>query len=434
MSAAGSARGTLQGMQPLHGERSPDLQRGLDLARQGRAGEAAPLLRMALLEAPTDLEARLCFADALLALGDPNQAIHHLRRALLQDPGCEGAYERLAPIYRACAAHRALGDLLTQWRTVAPDRPELRWEEGALAFLEGRFDAAWEAMEARFQVKGQVISLMGPFDRPAWDGRPFPGQTLLLHWEQGLGDTLMFIRFARLAKSRGGRVIAVVQPPLVPLLEGVEGLDEVVPDGAPLPAHDLQLPLMSLPRVLNIHRPEDLETPGPYLKVPAHSPNREMLSRVLRPHPGRRRIGYLWAGGAAYLNNATRSLPPEALAPLGALADCDWHCFQLPAPAAQPLPSTVLGPWLTDFSDTAFALAQMDLVLTVDTALVHLAGGLGLPARLLLPLGADWRWGREATRTPWYPTVRLVRQPRPGDWAAVIDAVLADLGGPQEGR
>lgn len=422
-------------MDPLPGPERPQLHEGLALARANRPAEAIPLLQLALVEeAPEHVEARLALADCLLETGDPNRAIQQLRRVLRLDPACFGAYERLAALHRTCGHHEALKALLDAWILQEPERPELRWERGTRQILDGRYAEGWEALEARFQVKGRVISQVGPFSQPAWDGRPFPGRTLLLHWEQGLGDTLMFIRFAALAKARGGRVVAVVQPPLVHLLRTCPGLDEVLADGTPLPSFDLQLPLMSLPRVLGLHAEADLPREIPYLEVPAQVPGRERIRALIPPTPDQVRIGYVWAGGSAYLNDAARSLPPDELAPLAALPGVAWFCFQVPRPDSAPLPSVLLGGAFSDFADTAFALAHMDLLITVDTSIAHLAGALGLPTFLLLNRGADWRWGLEGEATPWYPTFRLYRQPAPGDWKSVIQHLLRDLAGDQPGR
>jgi hypothetical protein len=385
-------------------------------------------LKQALLEQPEDLEARLALVECLLRRGDLDQAIHHLERVLRLAPRHAQAFRRLIEIRTVARDRAGALAVLERWIAAEPERADLVWERGTMHLLEGRFREGWEDLEARFRVEGRIVSMMGPFPQPAWTGEPFPGRTLLLHWEQGLGDTLMFIRFARAAKARGGRVVAVVQPTLVDLVATCGGVDEVVADEAPLPPFDLHLPLMSLPRVLGVDE-ASIPAEVPYLAVPGHIPNRTALETLLSEPTEQVRIGYVWRGSLHHVNNPVRSLPDEAVAALGILPGVAWHCFQVPAPDFLPLPSVPLSPLLSTFSDTAYALSRMDLVLTIDTAVAHLAGALGIPTFLMLPFGSEWRWQWDRMDSPWYPTLRIYRQVAPGDWGSVIAAIVADLSG-----
>jgi tetratricopeptide (TPR) repeat protein len=401
---------------------------GLAQARQGAFDAAEPPLRQALDLQPEDIYARLALVECLLVARRMEEAIGQLEVVLERDPGNSMAFKRLADIHHRTGNREGLVRTLDRWIAVDPDCPERVWERGALRLMEGRFVEGWADLEARFSRKDQVSSLLEPFREPRWDGSPFPGRTLLLHWEQGLGDTLMFIRFARRAKARGGRVVALVQPPLRDLVATCEGLDEVLAHGEPLPSFDLQLPLMSLPHILQLGA-ADIPVAVPYLRVPDRVPNRDVLNEILSLPTERVRIGYVWAGNAGNLNDGTRTIPPACLAPLEALPGVAWHCFQLPPPETMPLRSVPLGPLLSNFSDTAYALGFMDLVLTADTAMAHLAGAMGLPTFLMLRFDSEWRWMLGRDDSPWYPTMRIYRQPAPGDWDAVIQAICSDLMG-----
>ena len=166
----------------------------------------------------------------------------------------------------------------------------------------------------------------------------------------------------------------------------------------------------------------------PYLQVPGHVPNRQPLSEVLAASAGRIRIGLAWAGSPVHVRDKERSMPTAALEPLAALQGVAWHSFQFGPLEAVPLPGVIqLAPLLSTFSDSALAVAAMDLVITVDTALAHLAGALGIPTFLLLHAFPDWRWFLARQDSPWYPTMRIYRQPHPGDWESVLRQVLSDL-------
>jgi hypothetical protein len=321
-----------------------------------------------------------------------------------------------------------MGTEIERRLSVVPDCVQTLVKKSFLNLRLGHLPLGWELYEVRFRVKDQPLFLNEPFQEPLWDGEPFPGKTLLLHWEQGFGDTLMFIRYAPRVKALGGRVVVLAQKQLADLVGTCAGIDQIVAQGDPLPPFDLQLPLLSLPRVFRT-RLESIPAEVPYLNVPAKVPHREQLAQVLAVSEGRVRIGYAWAGHPVYLNDKNRSIPPAALAPLAALPGVAWHSFQMPPVEPCPLPSVPLSSLLTDFSDTAYALSGMDLVITVDTALAHAAGALGIPTLLMVPFDPDWRWFLGRTDSPWYPTLRIYRQPRPGDWGSVIQEILSDLDG-----
>ena len=300
------------------------------------------------------------------------------------------------------------------------------WNRSLLSLRLGDMPGGWDQYEARWLMPGLVVPERN-FPQPRWQGQPFARRTLLLHFEQGLGDTLMFVRYATQAKALGGRVLLAAQVPLADLVATCPGVDEVIPHGAPLPPFDFHLPLLSLPAVFRTTL-DSIPAEVPYLDIPTTVPNREWIARTLAVSQGQTRIGLVWAGSRTHKGDAQRSIPPSVFEALGALHDVAWYSFQIDTVDLPSLPGLIsLDPMLRNLSSTAYALSGMDLVITVDTALAHLAGALGIPTLLLLPFFPDWRWllGREDS--PWYPTLRLYRQSMPGDWSGVLGRVVADL-------
>jgi Flp pilus assembly protein TadD len=361
------------------------------LALTGREAEALPLL------------------DAILSL-DPSDGEAHLNRGF--------ALARLGRLTEALAAYELAQACL-------PDPAEARWNHGILSLLQGDYGKGWAGYEARWSTAG-FRPLAPAHPQPLWRGEPFPGRTLLLQAEQGLGDTLMFARFLPRVRALGGRVILEAPKPLLGVLGTCRGLDGVHPGGEPLPGFDLHLPLHSLGRLLC---PTLAAIPGeiPYLAVPPEVPHRDALDARLAPS-GDLRVGLAWTGNPGHAGNRRRSLPIDLLERLGDVPGIRWYSLQVPAQGLPALPGAAdLGPLLADFSDSAHALANLDLLISVDTALVHLAGALGRPAWVLLPCYPDWRWLLERPDSPWYPSLRLYRQPKPGDWATVLARLAGDL-------
>ena len=411
------------GIEPQHSTAQINLASAL--MGLGRLDQAEALCHSLLARDSAQVEARLALAHCLIRRGDPVQARAVLEEALARSPGNREAARLL----------KHLSAMAGDWTQLRQDMereldgysgPEREHEAAHLQLLFGELVRGWASNEARLRVPG-LIKPVRQFAQPAWEGRPFPGSTLLLHWEQGFGDTLMFVRYAPLVKALGGRVLVSVQPELAGLVATCPGVDQVVAHGEPLPPFDLQLSLVSLPHVFQTCL-ETLPADIPYLDLPELIPNRQAITAALAASQGRIRIGLAWAGNPGHRRDAERSLDPGALAPLARLPGVAWHSFQIGREAAIPLPDTVaLGPLLGNFSDTAYALSGMDLVITVDTALLHLAGALGVPALALLPFCPDFRWLLHRSDSPWYPSVRLYRQPVPGDWTSVIREVVRDL-------
>ncbi len=297
------------------------------------------------------------------------------------------------------------------------------------ALMRGDFERGWAEFEYRWRYAAYAPHARD-FTQLVWDGQPFAGRTILLHAEQGLGDTLQFVRFAPLVKALGGQVLLECQPELRSVLGGTPGVDQVFVRGHAAPEFDLHAPLMSLPWLLGT-RLTNIPAVVPYLRVAAGAAKLAGAPRL--SDDGRLKVGLVWAGSATNENDHQRSMALETFASLGRVADVAFFGLQKGPPGAQAarpplgLVLTDLGPELRDFGDTAAVLTQLDLVITVDTAVAHLAGALGRPVWLVLPFAPDFRWLLDRDDSPWYPTARLFRQPRRTDWGGVMADVSAAL-------
>jgi tetratricopeptide (TPR) repeat protein len=309
----------------------------------------------------------------------------------------------------------------------SPDFPEAHFEAALAHLTLGDFKAGWKAYEWRWKT-GAFADKRRAFRQPLWLGdAPLSGKTILLHAEQGFGDTLQFIRYAPLLKNSGARIVCEVQPELMPLLAPLDGI-EVVAKGSALPSFDLHCPLMSLPLAFGTE-PATIPAEVPYLSAPA--------ARVAhwrnRLPPGDLRAGFVWSGSRAHKNDANRSIALSRLAAL--FANIPFACFSLQREmrdadreVLQRLPNLIdLGPSLSDFAETAAVISSLDVVVSVDTAVAHLAGALGKPVVILLPHAADFRWMRDRRDSPWYGSAKLVRQPAFGDWDGAIGRLADEL-------
>jgi len=306
------------------------------------------------------------------------------------------------------------------------------WNLAFLRLLDGRYAEAWEDYEWRWKLR-EAVSSQRRFAEPLWEGEPFRDRTLLVWAEQGFGDSIQFVRYLSRVKRLGGQVLLQVQPALVSLMCTCPGVDLVLSERQESPAFDLQVPILSLPRIFRSTLdtvPRDL----PYLACPPppiHEP-KPALAEALRGGDAKR-VGVVWSGNPGQRDDRTRSLDPRLLEPLAALPGVSWFSLQKHAPSAErrSLPPAFqaqdLDPHLETFADTAYALERLDLLISVDTSVAHLAGALACPTLVLLSYSPDWRWLMTGEACPWYPTFRLYRQPRPGDWTSVVDQLLRDL-------
>lgn len=391
--------------------------------------EACKACDRALTLDPRQMNARLTLAEGLMQKRNLGRAAVVLTEAVQQAPADFKAHELLRLVLYRQENWTGLHAEFERYLDARPS-DQTAWEKCCLNLLFGHMPLGWEQYELRWQTPGiEPRDREQVFPQPRWRGESFVGKTLLLRWEQGFGDAILFVRYAPLVKARGGRVLLEVLGPLVDLLATCPGIDEVIRDGDPLPPFDLQLPLLSLPRIFQTDL-DSIPAEVPYL-FPDKAPRQESIDRILGASEGLTRVGLGWAGSPKHPRNADRSVHPALLKPLEVLPGVVWHSFQMEPEAEQPFPRIIpMAPVLRGgFSDTAYALARMDLVITVDTALAHLAGALGIPTFLLVHTFPDFRWLMGRNDSPWYPTMRIYRQSTPGDWTTVIERVVSDLTG-----
>jgi tetratricopeptide (TPR) repeat protein len=435
---------------------------GVTLKDRGNADEAAASLRHALAlnpafaEAHNNLgtvlesegrldEASACYGEALRGKPDFAEAQNNLG-VVLNKQGkyaeariCYQEALRLKPDYPD--AHHNLGTLLVDHGKLDeglasyeralqlnPEYAEAHLGRAQAWLQMGDFERGWTEFEWRWRRNGFPPR---PFPQPLWDSGPLAGRTILLHAEQGLGDTLQFIRYAPLVKERGGWVIVECQETLLPLLATCSGIDQLVAHGSPLPYFDRHAPLVSLPRIFQT----DLATvpaENPYLFADPASVERwqEVLKTAGSSTRDGFKIGIAWQGNPGHINDRNRSVPLTFFEPLARLDGV--HLFSLQkgpgteqlAGASERFSITDLGSQFENFQDTAAVLKSLDLVVTVDSAVAHCAGALGIPVWVLLPYAADWRWLLHRQDNPWYPTMRLFRQVEPGNWPDVFTHLL----------
>jgi len=392
------------------------------LAAQARMDEAAECFREALVRDPRLVPAQANLGSVLCVLGREDEALELLDRALARDPGnpdflVTRGNTRLASLQ----LDEALRDYDAALQTAA-DRSSALLGRALVRLVRGDFESAWMDYEAR-QDGASILAEVQQGRMRYWQGERLADGTLLIAAEQGLGDTLQFVRYLPMVAERVRHVVLEVQPELLGLLKPLNSICQVVARGAARSEARWVCRLLSLPRIFGTVMatiPADV----PYLEADP------IRSAAWRTRVSATRdtlcIGLVWAGNRGHRNDRKRSIDPACF---GALNDCGKVAYlslqkgtgEFERLAA--LDAMDLAPDLHDFADTAAALMHIDLLVSVDTAIVHLAGALGRPVWVLLPYSPDWRWLLERTDSPWYPTLRLFRQETPGDWAGVIARV-----------
>ncbi len=318
---------------------------------------------------------------------------------------------------------------------LVPDYALAHQNRGYCYFCKGDLPRGFEDYEWRWKCEG-FPDKWPSYSRPAWDGSDLTGRTILLWHEQGLGDTIHFARYAPLVAQRGGKVVILCQQTLKRMLKSLESERiRIIGDDEPLPDFDLHFPLMSLPRVFQTTR-ETVPFAAGYLR-PEHAQVTGVAARMAKEtRPGTMRIGLVWAGSPLNTNDANRSILLEALVPILRVPGIHFFSLQKGEPAAQlgkltaRVPGIQITDWtaeLHDFADTAALIANLDLVISVDTAVVHVAGAIGKEVWALLPFKADFRWAADRDQSSWYKSARLFRQDRPGAWDGVFNRVVAAL-------
>ncbi len=405
---------------------------GTVLYDTGKLDEAIACYRRAIEIKPDYTKAHHNLGKALQDEGKLDEAIVCYKRALEIDPDLAKTHNNLG---HALGNQRKTDDAVACFRRameINPDYASAHFNYSLALLTLGEFTEGWVEHEWRWKREDPKYRGRG-FAQPLWDGSRLDRRTILVHAEQGLGDAIQFIRYVPLVERRGGRVVVECKPQLVDLFSTMSAIDEVIARGDPLPAFDVYAPLMSLP---HIFQTTAATIPGdvPYLAAPPEAgPGLPDC-----PEGTRLRVGISWAGSRINADDRTRSCRLSQFEPLWSIPGVAFFSLQYDEAAAELADSAGavrdLGGRLGDFAVTAAIIERLDLVISVDTAVVHLAGALGKPVWVLIPFAADWRWMLDREDTPWYPTMRLFRQPALGDWASVFARVAGELGREAAGR
>ncbi|MGD9538126.1 MAG: tetratricopeptide repeat protein [Alphaproteobacteria bacterium] len=402
--------------------------RGNALHELGRDEEAVASYDRAIALKPDHTRAFNNRGNALDALGRYEEAVASYDQAIALEPGYARAfYNRGKTLQNLCRYEAAIASY-ERATAIKPDYAAAYWNKSLLLLLRGDFEAGWPPYEWRW-ARDDFPSPKRDFAQPRWRGaETLLGKTILLHAEQGLGDTIQFCRYAPLVAARGASVVLEVQPALRSLMASLDGVDRVVAFGEKLPRFDCHAPLLSLPLAFGT-RLDSIPAPVRYLAARAEAVER--WSAKLGP-ARRLRVGLVWSGHPRHRHDRHRSIALAALLPLLGSGAEIIGLQKEPRPADEAVLAETpgirnLGPALGDMADTAALISALDLVIGVDTSVAHLAAALGKPVWLLLHHAPDWRWLLEREDSPWYPTARLFRQTEHGDWAGVIARVASAL-------
>jgi tetratricopeptide (TPR) repeat protein len=452
--AAAHHRQALQ-LNPYHADAHNSL--GVALLAQDELDEAAACFHRALKLSPKLLEARNNLGNVLERQDKLDEAAHCYEEAARLDPSRGAAINNLGMLFKRRGQLDAAMTCFEKALQAEVDYPSAHWNRAATWLLQGDFERGWPEYEWRWK---QPEFGQRQFARPAWDGSSLNGKTILLYAEQGLGDTIQFVRYARLVQERGGTVIFQSSPALMSLLAGVAGVDTLVANNAPLPAFDSHAALLSLPGIFHTTA-STMPANVPYL-----CPTKNLVEQWRQTLQARRaangeeflspfRVGIAWQGNPAFRDDRQRSIPLAQFAPLLEVPGVQFvslqkgpgtdqlrttHCeVSLETPLTwttlqaenRNKGSAILIPELDEgsgpFMDTAAVLQSLDLVICSDTAVGHLAGATGVPVWIALSLVPDWRWLLNREDCPWYPTMRLFRQARYGQWDGVFKRMAGEL-------
>lgn len=398
---------------------------GVLLRRTGKAEAAVMCLRRGIALQPEDGAAWSNLGNALRAANRLDEAHSAQRRALDLSPGVARVHYNYGLTVRDKGDLDAAEHAMHRAELLGYDTPEIAWDRALTKLLAGDLKAGFAAYESRWRLPESEALHQ---DIPQWDGSALAGRTLLVWAEQGLGDTIQFSRYlsdgAASLRIADGKVVLEVQPPLARVLQRSPDFAgvSVVPRGAKLPPVDVQIPLLSLPRLARTDL-ESIPDHCPYLVPPPDGTPPASLQA------DRLKVGICWAGKPSHRNDRNRSMQLSTFGALFDLPGTDFLSVQKGPAAAEIEERSIgalvrdLGSGFRDFADTATALRSLDLVITVDTSVAHLAGAMARPVWVLLPYAPDWRWMMHRDDSPWYPSMTLFRQTSPGDWEEVLTRV-----------
>ena len=404
------------------------LYTGAALHELGRYEEAVASYRLALGITTGMGETHNNLGNSLMALGRFAEAAESFSRASRLLPASP------VPLTALATALQALGNVAEAEATCRsalsfdPGFAAAHWNLALNLLLQGKYTEGWQEYEWRWK-KSDFTSPLRHTDVPLWDGSPLEGRTILLHAEQGFGDTIQFIRYVPLVAQLGGNVVVECHPQLVRLFYDVEGIHTTVAFGEPLPSFCCQAPLLSLPRIFQTTL-QTIPSQCPYLAVPMADCGK--LANLTFCERNDLKVGLVWAGKD--YPDPLRSCRLEDFSPLASLESVCFYSLQLGRGSEQasspPGGMTLidLTEQIHDFADTAALIEQLDLVVSIDTAVAHLAGAMGKKVFLMLPFAPDWRWLLERSDSPWYPTMQIFRQKTAGEWDEVVAEVHDALG------
>jgi hypothetical protein len=413
--------------------RSPafHFQRGNEFYRQGKLDEAVESYRRCVAIQPEFPNAMYNLGVALGDVEKYSEASACLEKVVAAEPERAEAYNSLAYVCSRQRQPRKAIEYCERAIELQPNYAQARFNLGMNLLQTGDYKRGLAEYEWRWQT-GQFTPFRCP--HPKWDGRPIPGKKLLIHTEQGAGDAIQFARYIPLAAERCGKLILVCREDLMPIFSTMPGIAEIRAAGQiGVAEFDVHVPLLSLPHLFGTTL-ETIPAEMPYIDVSAARRRKDNPALEL-PDSGRPKVGIVWAGSATHRNDRHRSIPLKEFLPVLQTPGIAFFGLQKGERACDlaELPPEIqvqdLDPRLGDFGDLAVIVDQLDLAVSVDTSVAHVAGALGKPVWTLLSDVVDWRWGLEGETTPWYPTMRLFRQTRLDDWAGVMERVAAELKG-----
>ncbi|MBL6947078.1 MAG: glycosyltransferase family protein [Rhodospirillales bacterium] len=409
---------------------------GLAMHDAGRFEEALECYNNALNGKPDYAAAYLNMGNALGQMGRPDAAAVSFQKAIVLDRTLFEAHNNLGNVLKDLERFEAAAACYEKVIQAEPENFGAHKNLGIVRLVQGDFEGGWPEYSWRRRDPDDPVFRVRAYKQPLWDGEDLTGKTILAYPEQGLGDTLQFVRYLPMLRQTGAHVIFDAPLPMARLFKDLDGVDTMLQSGDTIPPFDFHISLMELPRLFHTTL-ETIPAGGAYLKADDGLIGdwAERLGQKQDPKQGLR-VGFVWGGNPDHANDRNRSIDPELFTPLveapgveafSLLVGRDGEAEHVFGDAIRDL-----APQLTDFSETAAAIANLDVVISVDTSVVHLAGALGARVWTLLPFNPDWRWMMEGDASPWYPTMRLYRQARKKTWESVLEPVaedLAELGG-----
>jgi tetratricopeptide (TPR) repeat protein len=409
--------------------RLPDAHYNLAIALKDsrRFDEAIAEFQQAIALRPNYPEALNNLGNVYQSVGRLEEAAALFRHAIALRPGFVNARNNLANVLHD---ELKLDDAIASYKQVMEMAPEWalpHYNYSLTLLLLGEFEQGWREHESRRKAP-EIEIFIQDFPKPSWDGNDLRGRTVLIHSEQGFGDAIQFARYLPMVAARGGRVIFQCHEELADLFKGFAGADQIIARGQPLPEFDLHLPLLSLPLIFETNSIERIPADVPYLRA-----NPEISQRWrqrVAPLEGTFKVGLVWSGRTHPPGRSVELAALSALAQIAGVSLVSLQFGEASKQADSPPAGMKIASWsddLRDFTDTAALIEQIDLLITIDTAAAHLAGAMGKPVWVLVPWKPDWRWLLDRDDSPWYPTMRLYRQPARGDFATPIQRLAADL-------